>query len=391
MVFPISYFIFPMLDIFKETIDALQHEPRVMLATIISTSGSTPASALSKMLIKNDCTSLVGTVGGGCMEADVAEHAKIIYPENIAKIVSYRLVEDGIEQGLICGGTLTILIEPVTKESVPLLTHLRTLRDEGEDCVLVTILTEGGSKIEKIIIGHPDDEGRFPYDVKAMTVKGLISKVSPIDADVEGLVRTVYQKGETQHLQTDAFELILEPMMGKPSLVIFGGGHVSKFVSRTAAMAGFGVTVIDDREMFANAKRFPEAEKTIAVEYENAFDQVTVKPSTYIVIVTRGHRYDEIVLEQAVRTPAKYIGMIGSRRKVFTTYQHLAERGTPVASLKKVYAPVGIDIGAVTAEEIGVSIVAELIKIRRTESEKTGHKSDVMQSLFYKLEKNSIS
>ena len=379
------------MDIFKETIDALHHEPRVMLATIISTSGSTPASALSKMLVKNDCTALVGTVGGGCMEADVAEHAKIIYPDNIAKIVSYRLVEDGIEQGLICGGTLTILIEPVTKDAIPLLTQLRALRDGGEDCVLATILTESGGKIEKTIVAQPDYEGRFPPDIIALTVKELISMLPSNDADMAALVRTVYEKGETQHLQTDTFELILEPMMGKPSLVIFGGGHVSKFVSRTAVMAGFGVTVIDDREMFANAKRFPEAEKTIAVEYENAFDQVTVKPSTYIVIVTRGHRYDEIVLEQAIHTSAKYIGMIGSRRKVFTTYQHLVERGTPVASLKKVYAPVGIDIGAVTAEEIGVSIVAELIKIRRTESEKSGHKSDVMQPLFYKLEKNSNS
>ena len=377
------------MDIFKETIDALEHEDRVMLATIILTSGSTPASALSKMLVKNDCTSLVGTVGGGCMEADVAEHAKIIYPDNIAKIVTYRLVEDGIEQGLICGGTLTILIEPITKDAIPLLRQLRALRDGGEDCVLATILTDRGSKIEKIIVTHPDDDGRFPPDIKAMTPQELISILPSNDADMEALVRTVYEKGETQHLETDTFELILEPMMGKPSLVIFGGGHVSKFVSRTAVMAGFGVNVIDDREMFANAKRFPEAEKTIAVEYENAFDQVTIKPSTYIVIVTRGHRYDEIVLEQAVQTSAKYIGMIGSRRKVFTTYQHLAERKVPVASLKKVYAPIGIDIGAVTAEEIAVSIVAELIKVRRTESEKLRHKSDVMQPLFYKLEKGS--
>jgi xanthine dehydrogenase accessory factor len=379
------------MDIFKETIDALEHEDRVMLTTIITASGSTPASALSKMLVKNNCTSLVGTVGGGCMEADVAEHAKIVYPENMAKIISYRLVEDGIEQGLICGGTLTILIEPVTKDAVPLLAQLRTLRDEGEDCVLATILTESGRKIDKTIVAHPDDKGRFPGDVKAITVKELISLLPSNDADMEALIRTVYEKGETQHLQTDTFELILEPMMGKPSLVIFGGGHVSKFVSRTAAMTGFAVTVIDDREMFANAKRFPEAEKTIAVEYENAFNRVNVKPSTYIVIVTRGHRYDEIVLEQAIQSPAKYIGMIGSRRKVFTTYQHLAERKIPVASLKKIYAPIGIDIGAVTAEEIAVSIVAELIKIRRSESERPGHKSDLMQPLFNKLEKGIIT
>jgi xanthine dehydrogenase accessory factor len=379
------------MDIFKETIDALEHEARVMLATIISTSGSTPASALSKMLVKDDCTSLVGTVGGGCMEADVAEHAKIIYQKNIARVVSYRLVEDGIEQGLICGGTLNILIEPVIKEAIPLLNRLRALRDEGMDCVLATILSEGGRKIEKAIVAHPDDRKQLPGNVKALSAEELISKLTPIEIEIEELVRKVYNRGETEHIKTESFELILEPIMGKPSLVIFGGGHVSKYVSRTAAMAGFGVTIVDDREMFANAQRFPEAEKTIAVDFENAFHHLTIKPSTYIVIVTRGHRYDEVVLEHAVKTPAKYIGMIGSKRKVFTTYQHLVERGTSVELLKKVYSPMGLDIGAVTAEEIAVSIVSEMIKIRRADLKGLVHKSDSMKPLFNKLGKENIT
>jgi xanthine dehydrogenase accessory factor len=389
-VFQLSDFIFPIfkiMDIFKETIDALEHEDRVMLATIISTSGSTPASALSKMLVKNNCSSLIGTVGGGCMEADVAEHAKIIYPEKTAKIVSYRLVEDGIEQGLICGGTLTILIEPVVKENIPLFNRLRTLRDEGEDCVLATILSDGGKSVEKAIVAHPDASNRFPKTVETLTSDEFKVELKSLDVNIEDIVRKVYNRGETEYLKTESFELILEPILGKPSLIIFGGGHVSKFVSRTAAMAGFGVTVVDDREMFANAKRFPEAEKTIAVDFENAFEHVAVKQSTYIVIVTRGHRYDEVVLEQAVKTPAKYIGMIGSKRKVFTTYEHLVERGTPVHVLKNVYSPMGLDIGAVTAEEIAVSIVSEMIKVRRGKNEEITHKSDPMKPLFYKLEK----
>ena len=374
------------MDIFKETIEALEREPRVMLATIISTSGSTPASALSKMLVKNDCSTMVGTVGGGCMEADVFEHAKIIYPKRIAKIVSYRLTEDGIEQGLICGGTLTILIEPVTRDSTPLFDRLSRLRDEGEDCVLATMLSENGSSVEKAIVGHPDSQTPADDTGSSVSIEELKRKMAGTGINVEELVRKVYNRGETEYVKTGYGEFILEPMPGKPSLVIFGGGHVSKYVSRTATMAGFGVTVVDDREMFANAKRFPEAENTVAVAYEHALDRVTIKPSTYIVIVTRGHRYDEIVLEQAVKTPARYIGMIGSKRKVFTTYQHLVERGTPVESLKKVYAPMGLDIGAVTAEEIAVSIVSELIKIRRADSDELAHKSDPMKPLFSKLE-----
>lgn len=376
------------MDIFKETIEALEHEDRVMLATIISTSGSTPASALSKMLVKDNCAAMIGTVGGGCMEADVAEHAKLIFPKKIAKIVAYRLVEDGIEQGLICGGTLDILIEPMTKESIPLIEKLRQLRDEGEDCILATLLQGNGEKVVKAILSHPDDAERFPKNEHIISVDDFLNKTGLSDEGIRDLVRKVYTRGETERIKIPSGELILEPMPGKPSLMIFGGGHVSKYVSRTAAMAGFGVTVVDDREMFANPGRFPEAEKTIAVSYEEAFEHVVIKPSTYIVIVTRGHRFDEVVLEQAVKTSAKYIGMIGSTRKVFTTYRHLAERGIPVENLLKVYAPIGLDIGAVTAEEIAVSIVSELIKIRRAESKQPGHKSDAMKPLYYKLEKS---
>ncbi len=174
-----------------------------------------------------------------------------------------------------------------------------------------------------------------------------------------------HRRNETRRMHKDEVELVLEPLQGRPHLLIFGGGHVSRYISRTAALSGFRVTVIDDRKEYANAERFPEADRTVAVEFHDAFNHVTVGPSTYIVIVTRGHRSDEEVLEGAVRTPAKYVGMIGSRRKVLTTYEHLLARGVPIDSLRRVHAPVGLEIGAVTAEEIGVSIVAELIRVRR--------------------------
>jgi len=377
------------MDILKEIISSLEREERVMLATIISTSGSTPASALSKMMLKNDCSTMVGTVGGGCMEADVAEHAKIIFPDKAAKIVSYRLTEDGIEQGLICGGSLDILLEPLTKKNIPLIKQLRKLRDEGEDCVLATLLSDEGKRVDKAIISHPLRNLSLPASEDIQSVGLLSNKINDHDVNIEELVSKVYDRGETERESTKAGELILEPMPGKPSLVIFGGGHVSKFVSRTATMAGFGVTVVDDREMFANSQRFPESDKTVAAPYEEAFQHITIKPSTYIVIVTRGHRYDEVVLEQAVKTDAKYIGMIGSKRKVFTTYQHLVDRGISADALKKVFAPMGLDIGAITAEEIAVSIVSEIIKIRRG-GKNMVHKSDAMKPLFYKLNKDQL-
>ena len=126
----------------------------------------------------------------------------------------------------------------------------------------------------------------------------------------------------------------------------------------------FKVVVIDDREMFANRERFPEADEVIVSEFENCFDKVNIDGSSYIVIVTRGHLYDGFVLEQAVKSKARYIGMIGSKKKIRTLYQNLMEKGMAKETLDRVHAPIGIDINSETPEEIAVSIVAELIKVR---------------------------
>jgi xanthine dehydrogenase accessory factor len=163
-------------------------------------------------------------------------------------------------------------------------------------------------------------------------------------------------------------DLILEPVVGMPAVILFGGGHVSRFVSRSAAMAGFRVTVVDDRRAYANPERFPEAEATIALPFEKSWEQVRILPTTSIVIVTRGHKFDEVVLERALSTPARYIGMIGSRTKVLATFSHLRERGITDDLLSRVRAPIGLDLGAVSAEEIGISITAELVAMRRGKS-----------------------
>jgi xanthine dehydrogenase accessory factor len=175
-------------------------------------------------------------------------------------------------------------------------------------------------------------------------------------------------------------------VVGHPGLIIFGGGHVSKYVCRAAATAGFRVTVVDDRKEYANAQRFPEATRTLAAGFSEAFRELTIKPSTYIVIVTRGHRFDEEILEHAVGTQARYIGMIGSKRKVLNTFEHLVERGISIGSLKRVHAPMGLEIGAVTAEEIGISVVAQLIHVRRGGHLPLAHKSEVMEELVARLE-----
>ncbi len=161
-----------------------------------------------------------------------------------------------------------------------------------------------------------------------------------------------------------SMEILLEPVFCEPTVYIFGGGHVSEQVAPLAKNVHFKVVVIDDREIFANRERFPEADEVIVSEFEKCFDRLSIDESSYLVIVTRGHLYDGIVLEQALKSKARYIGMIGSRKKIGTLYQSLTAKGIAKEALGRVHAPIGIEINSETPEEIAVSIVAELIKVR---------------------------
>jgi xanthine dehydrogenase accessory factor len=160
-------------------------------------------------------------------------------------------------------------------------------------------------------------------------------------------------------------EVFVEPVIPQPRAFIFGAGHISKGLARIAELAGFGTVIIDDREAFASRERFPDVDEVIAGEYEEVFPRLEVNENSYLVIVTRGHRDDMRVLRWAAETPARYIGMIGSQRKVIAIYKELEKEGIAAEKLARVYAPVGIEIGSITPEEIAVSIVAEMIAIRR--------------------------
>jgi xanthine dehydrogenase accessory factor len=159
-------------------------------------------------------------------------------------------------------------------------------------------------------------------------------------------------------------EIFVEPILPQPMLYIFGGGHVSIALANAVSTAGFGIGIIDDRESFANAERFPMAQE-IYTSFEEAFEKIKPTASTYMVIVTRGHKDDMRVLGWAVGTSPRYIGMIGSKRKVLSVYRALEKDGITPEQLTGIHAPVGLDIGALTPEEIAISIAAELIAVRR--------------------------
>jgi xanthine dehydrogenase accessory factor len=208
---------------------------------------------------------------------------------------------------------------------------------------------------------------RSPRDCEEL----FISTETSITSQIEKSLRS----RETVRMTLGDGVLIIEPVAGIPPLIVFGGGHVAKYVSRAASMAGFSVTIVDDRELYASRERFPEAHRTIVADFRSVIPGHDITSSTYMLIVTRGHQHDEEILGQALMTPAKYIGMIGSKRKVMT-FEHLLEKGHTSGALDRVFAPVGLDIGALTAEEIAISVVAELVSVRRGGGSQLRHKSD---------------
>jgi len=261
------------MDLFEEIVRMRRAGQRGALATIVHTNGSIPSFESSRMLVRED-GSTAGTIGGGCVEADVWAAAKeVMQKETPRKLVFHLNNEATYDNGLICGGTV---------------------------------------------------------------------------------------------------ELFVEPILPQPVVYLFGGGHVSTAVAKAAQAAGFGVGVVDDREAFANSQRFPMAQE-IHTSFDEAFEKLHPNASSYLVIVTRGHKEDMRVLAWAVRTQARYVGMIGSRRKVLSVYKALEKEGYGMKEFERVFAPMGLEIGALSPEEIALSIVAELVAVRRN-AEPAAHK-----------------
>lgn len=254
------------MDIYEQIVQLRREGRRGAVATIVNVRGSIPSFRTAKMLVRDD-GSIVGTIGGGCVEADVWQAAREVMESEKARTLTFDLNQDPkYDTGLVCGGTLEIFVEPV-----------------------------------------------------------------------------------------------LPPAL----LYIFGAGHVAVNLCSVAALSGFDPIVTDDRSSYATRERFPAAREVHALDFDQAMQKLDPTEGSYIVIVTRGHRDDMRILRWAVQTRARYVGMIGSKRKVIGIYKTLQSEGLAANLFQRVHAPVGIDIGAVTPEEIAVAITAELIAIRR--------------------------
>ena len=254
------------MDIYEQIVELRRQGRRGAVATIVNVRGSIPSFKTAKMLVRDD-GSIVGTIGGGCVEADVWQAAREVMESEKPRTLTFDLNQDPkYDTGLVCGGSLEVFVEPV-----------------------------------------------------------------------------------------------LPPAL----LYVFGAGHVALNLCQVAANAGFDLIVTDDRTSYATRQRFPAAQEVHVLDFDEAIQKLEPNEASYIVIVTRGHRDDMRLLRWAVQTRARYIGMIGSKRKVIGIFKTLQEEGLPAHLFERVHAPIGLDIGAVTPEEIAVAITAELIAFRR--------------------------
>ncbi|NQT31184.1 MAG: XdhC family protein [Deltaproteobacteria bacterium] len=246
------------------------------------------------------------------------------------------------------------------------------VKAEGEEAALVTVVSASGSTPReegaKMLV-RPDGSIMGTIgggSLEARAIGEAVKVIKQAKPKRLHMSLTTKEAGEVGMICGGELEVFIEPILTPPALFIFGGGHISLPLARMGKLVGFNIAVIDDRAEFASAERFPEADVILAEDFTKSFARVKIDKSSYIVIVTRGHQHDEVVLEWAVGTPAKYIGMIGSKTKNETIFSHLLARGISREQLDRVYAPIGLEIEAQTPEEIAVSILAEVIKVRRS-------------------------
>ena len=324
----------------------------VALSSLVDSSGSIPMSGRAKMIVDAGGRAH-GTIGGGCLEAEIHTVARDVLASGRPQSTDYTMTEKQAgEHGLNCGGTVRIYTERIDPGSGDLFAEVAASRTERSACVLVTRLGGDGRALL-----HPD--GRRRGDLDAVPA----ARLSSWAAEALDRERPSLQDAETG-------EFFVEPFAPPPMLYVFGGGHVGGEIGRLAKNVGFQVILVDDRPYFANPDRHPEVDECVADEVDSVFARLPSDDQIYIVAATRGHQHDEIVVEHAIARRVRYIGMLGSERKKMILWQRIQTRGGSREGLEQVYAPIGLDIGADTPEEIAVSVVAELIQVRRSDRRK---------------------
>ena len=345
-----------MNDLLKIIKDAQEQRENLVIATILKKSGSAPRSEGTKMIVKQDLT-VEGTIGGGLVEAMVIRAAAKVHKDKYFHIEEFILnSKEEPSQRMACGGDLKILLEYIDwwePQNQDFYGEINQLNKSKTDFVTITKIprtnNEDGS-LEKWVCTETGFFGSESDEVGSL---------------VKEIRENFYQlKNQEGFREKDGF--FVETFFNNENVCIIGGGHIGKVLAELCKLVGFCVTVVDDREEFANVQRFNTVDEVMVIPaFENIEEYVRINQYSFVVIVTRGHSDDKVVLAQMLQTEAKYIGMIGSKNKRNHVYQALLEDGFSFSDLERVHSPIGLNIFADTPDEIAVSIVAEMIQVRR--------------------------
>jgi xanthine dehydrogenase accessory factor len=348
---------------------SLETEPKVAVATIVRTRGSSPREVGARMLVRPDGAT-DGTVGGGCGEAEVWRAALEVMADEQPRMVVVDLTNDiAINTDGVCGGIMDIFVEPWHKNRTDLASGVLDAVAGHRVAATATVVSRArglpASLGEKMLI--VDGQVRGGGFEWAVLQERIMADAPSVVADNRSQSRTY------------AFEAADDPIVGRagqvsvyyelavprPTLIVVGAGHVARPIAQVGRLLDFEVVVIDDRPSFANADRFPDADRIVVEDVATALERIEITPTTYVVLVTRAHTHDVHALRKIVDKPAAYVGMIGSRRRVYAVFKLLREEGVPLDDLLKIHAPIGLDIKTETPGEIAVSVGAEILKARR--------------------------
>ena len=342
-----------MLELVSQLANLAQRRSPVVCCRLVETRGSTPQKAGAMMLVFPDGAQ-AGTLGGGCVEAEVKRHALRVLAGGAAEIAQFQLDSDyGWDDGLICGGRMTVLIDPMNDPAAAdYYRRLHELASSRRGFIEVVAFDADKSRLPATACHLFDDTGGVSAALRG-GANGLPPSILENLPDLADRPRPSAAHG-----------VAFLPTLARCRLLIVGGGHVGQALASLAADLDFDVWVVDDRAEYASEARFPAAQNRIVGQIGEILPNLEVTSDTYCVIVTRGHNHDEEALHHLVDRGARYVGLIGSRRKIKLIFDDLLAEGVAPEALERVYAPLGIDIGSQTVTEIAVSIAAELVSHR---------------------------
>ena len=362
---------------YRQLAELARSGERVAIATVVSARGSTPRGTGAKMAVRASGV-ILGTVGGGCGEAQVIREAARALQQGASRLTTVDLTGEINDESLThCGGTMEIFVDCLRSDAarkagasdLEILQALAEADASGQPTALVTVI--GGSAEAaairvgtKWVLGSSGASLASPPAALAAPLREAVD--AALDAGRSRCVWLAESAGNWRLSDSEpGLALFVEVVAPAGELVIVGAGHIAHSLVTVGRTLGFRISILDDRAAFANRVRFPEADRIDVGGIEETLAGLPIGPATYLVLVTRGHQLDEAALKTVIGSEAAYIGMIGSRRRVREVFRHLAAAGVAEERLARVHAPIGLDIGAETPAEIAVAIAAQLVKVRR--------------------------